>query len=140
MRKPLILVNLLSGEHRNLRKQLVALNSPASKQLHHIVVTDFGEETTAEEAEAQFAECLQFFLSQEGGDEGGGGGEEGGPPPGCENPDVGESTVMSPGYGTTFDLKVESGHTYLLACFLPDKEGSPPHAAAHDMFKAFTVA
>ncbi|MBI2170216.1 MAG: hypothetical protein HYU28_12075 [Actinobacteria bacterium] len=133
---------------------VVGLNSPDSEQVHHIVVTDFGEGKTDEEAETQFGECLALFFGGGEEEEGGGGGaddsagraqeeeeeqqEEGGPD--CDNPDVGEIPLVSPGYGVTFDLSLESGHSYVFACFIPDREGGPPHAIAHDMFKAITIA
>ncbi|HLG00942.1 MAG TPA: hypothetical protein VI916_10750 [Acidimicrobiia bacterium] len=130
---------------------VVFANSAESENLHHLVVTDFGTDLTAKDAESKFAECLAFFFASEDG--GGGGTEEpagraqdegeeegGGPPPGCDNEDVGEAFVMAPGYGTTFDISFEAGHTYVFTCFIGDVEGGPPHAVANDMFKAFTIA
>jgi hypothetical protein len=62
------------------------------------------------------------------------------PPPGTPEPeDAGFSGVFSPGLGATWDLQLQSGRTYVLACFLQDRAGGPPHAIKYKMFKAFTV-
>jgi hypothetical protein len=49
--------------------------------------------------------------------------------------------VFSSGLGNQFTVPggFESGRTYVLACFISDRAGGPPHAIAHDMYKVFTV-
>jgi plastocyanin len=62
------------------------------------------------------------------------------PPPGVPLPEeVSFSGIFSAGLGTTWDVRLESGRTYLLACFIQDREGGPPHAIKYGMYKAFTV-
>lgn len=69
--------------------------------------------------------------------------DEGTPPPEPfadipeENFGIGSSGVFSPGLSGTFDANLESGKTYVVACFISDREGGPPHAIAHDMFEVF---
>jgi hypothetical protein len=62
------------------------------------------------------------------------------PPPGAVEPeDVGFSGVFGPGRGSTWELTLEAGRTYLMACFIQDLSGGPPHAVKYGMYKAFTV-
>jgi plastocyanin len=69
--------------------------------------------------------------------------DENTPPPADapEPEDVGFSGVFSSGLGSQFTVPggFESGRTYVLACFISDRAGGPPHAIAHDMYKVFTV-
>ena len=74
---------------------------------------------------------------------------ETGPPEGAvepENDEFGFSGVFSAGLGGQFTVAdgFESGRTYILYCFVQDREGGPPHAlpedqGGHGMFQAFTV-
>lgn len=134
--------------------EFVGLNSPDSKELHFIGISDYGKDVTAEEAEASFEKELAAFAGgggEEGGteEEGGGGGtddpagqaDEEEPPEGViESEEVGGTFPLSPGYGTTFKAELKAGNTYLLFCFLSDAQGGPPHAVANKMYKAFTIA
>jgi hypothetical protein len=62
------------------------------------------------------------------------------PPAGLPLPEtVGFSGVYSPGLGGTWDITLKSGTTYLLACFIQDRTGGPPHAIGKNMLKTFTV-
>lgn len=62
------------------------------------------------------------------------------PPPGVPmGEEAGFSGVFSPGLGSTWNVNLESGRTYLLACFIQDRTGGPPHAIKYGMYKAFTV-
>ncbi len=69
--------------------------------------------------------------------------EEGTPPPDVfkdidlEGPEAGFTGVFSPGLGGISPMKIEEGKTYVLACFLPDKTGGPPHAIAKGMRTVF---
>lgn len=135
--------------------QTIAVNNEGD-QIHHVVAFDFGEGVEPADAEAQFKELVQQVF---GGGGGGGGaeeeppgraqgeedeeeappeGEEGGPP-GGEPEEVFSTFVFTPGYGGTVEAELEAGHTYVLACFISDREGGQPHALAHDMFKAFPI-
>ncbi|HYZ93967.1 MAG TPA: hypothetical protein VFA34_16465 [Actinomycetota bacterium] len=97
------------------------------KQFHFGVLFGFPAGTTTQQAEAGFAQGLAVPEGQP-------------PPPGVQEPeDVSFSGVFSPGLGGTWHVNLESGRTYLLACFLQDLAGGPPHAVKYKMFKAFTV-
>jgi plastocyanin len=67
--------------------------------------------------------------------------EEGAPPPADapEPESVGFTGVYSPRRGGTFEVTLTTGRTYMLACFVSDMSGGPPHAFAHKMIKTFTV-
>lgn len=71
--------------------------------------------------------------------------DEGTPPPEPfadipeENYGLGASGVFSPGLSGTFDADIQSGKTYVVACFISDRAGGPPHAIAHDMYEVFQV-
>ena len=98
-------------------------------EVHFASVSVFPEGTDAAGAEAAFAALLAS--------------EEGSPPPaGTPEPeDIGFSGVFSAGLGSQFTVPggFESGRTYLLACFISDRAGGPPHAIGNQMYKAFTV-
>lgn len=98
-------------------------------QVHFASVSVFPEGTDVATAEASFAGLLAS--------------EEGAPPPEgtIEPEDIGFSGVFSAGLGSQFSLPggFESGRTYLLACFIQDRAGGPPHAVGNQMYKAFTV-
>lgn len=65
---------------------------------------------------------------------------EGPPPEGVPEPeDAGYTAVFGPDQGGTFDVTLQSGRTYAVACFIQDREGGPPHAFAHDMVDFFTI-
>lgn len=67
---------------------------------------------------------------------------EGQPPPaGLAQPEsVGFSGIYSAGLGGRWDITLKSGRTYLLACFIQDIAGGPPHAVGRNMIKTFTVS
>lgn len=118
-------------------EQTLAIVNEGPDQLHHIVAFDSGEGVDPAKATEEFKQ--QF--AQEGGDEEAEGeGEEDGAMGDEEEPEEAFfSGIMSPGYGQTVKADLESGHTYLFACFIHDRNGGPPHAIAHDMVKAFAV-
>lgn len=100
-------------------------------EIHFASVSVFPEGTDVAAAEEAFKALLQS-------------GEDAPPPEGVPLPeDVGFSGVFSAGLGSNFELaegrQFESGRTYLLACFIQDRSGGPPHAVAYDMYEAFTV-
>lgn len=102
------------------------------EQVHFAEVLPYGE-IDAAAAEEAFAQLLQSE-------------EEGPPPEGIPMPDEeggGFSGIFSAGLGATFELNegasFESGQTYVLACFIQDRSGGPPHAIANQMYTAFTV-
>lgn len=100
------------------------------EQVHFASVQKFPEGTDAAAAEEAFAQLVEA-------------GEDAPPPEGVPLPeDVGFSGIFSTGLGATFELEdgaaFEPG-TYLLACFIQDREGGPPHAIGNQMYTAFTV-
>jgi hypothetical protein len=98
------------------------------KQFHFGDLMKFAPGVTPEQAEAQFAQALAA-------------GENAPPPPGVQQPEeVAFSGIFSPGLESDFDVTLESGRTYLFACFLQDRAGGPPHAIKYKMFKAFSVS
>ena len=109
------------------RRQLVFRNA-GPEQWHHLVALEFPAGTTEEAALNAFA---AFGQAEETGQP---------PPPGTPEPaDAGYAGIMSPGNATTFELPLRINHTYLLACFIQDTTGGPPHAVAHQMVKTFIV-
>lgn len=98
-------------------------------QVHFASVSILPEGTDAAAAEAAFETLISL--------------EEGAAPPeGTPEPeDVAFSGVFSSGLGAQFTVPggFESGRTYLLACFIQDRSGGPPHAIGNKMYKAFTV-
>ncbi len=100
-------------------------------EIHFAGVNVFPEGTTAAEAEEAFGAMLSA--------------EEGSPLPedGLQSEDFAFSGVASPGLGVQFSSAegaFESGRTYIVACFISDRAGGPPHAIGQKMYKAFTVA
>lgn len=103
------------------------------QQFHHAVLMDFGTNDPAAVEEA-FPSILE---------------SEGDPSPieGAEDLDMDEvdfefggSGVFGPdGAAGTFEADIVPGHTYVLACFLQDRTGGPPHAIAHDMWEVVTA-
>lgn len=109
------------------RRQLVLRNA-GPKQWHHLVALEFPAGTTEQAALQAFA---AFGAAEETGQP---------PPPGTPEPaDAGFAGIVSPGNATTFELPLKINHTYLLACFIQDTSGGPPHAVAHQMVKTFVV-
>ena len=109
------------------RRQLVFRNS-GPDQWHHLVGFEFPAGTTEEAAIAAF----QAFGQAD---------ETGQPPPaGIPEPaEAGYAGIVSPGLSNTFELVLNINRTYLLACFIQDQSGGPPHAVAHQMIKTFIV-
>lgn len=98
------------------------------KQWHHMVAFEFQPGVTEEQARAAF---MAFGQAEETGQP---------PPPGTPEPgEAGYAGIFSPGGGQTVRLPLKLNHTYLLACFIQDLEGGPPHAIAHGMIETFTV-
>lgn len=109
------------------RRQLVLRNA-GPKQWHHLVGFEFPSGTTEEAAVNAF---LAFGQAEETGQP---------PPEGTPEPsEAGFAGIVSPGLSTTFELALKINHTYLLACFIQDLSGGPPHAVAHRMIKTFIV-
>ena len=94
-------------------------------EIHYTAVQPYPKGISAEEAEEAYA--LQ--LEGRGADQ---------PSPGD---DIGSTGIYSAGLGSTFRLEqeLESGRTYLFACFVQDRDGGEPHAIAYRMYKAVTI-
>jgi hypothetical protein len=97
-------------------------------QLHHAILFDFGD-LDPEVVEQNFA----AFAASDG------------EPPAAlaevdfEHLEAGGSGVFSSRGGGTFAAELAAGTTYVVACFISDLEGGPPHAIAYDMWEVFTV-
>jgi plastocyanin len=111
------------------------VNTGSEDQVHFGTISEFPEGTSEADALAAFAGAFS---------------SEGGPPPeGAIQPsddDFGFTGVFSKGLGShlTISKRFKSGHTYVIACFISDRTGGPPHAlpaeaGGHGMVKAFTV-
>ena len=110
------------------RKELVFRNE-SPRQWHHMVAFEYPPSITPEAAVNAFRALGQ---AEETGQP---------PPPGTPQPEeAGFAGVFSPGGAQTIHLDVKSGHTYLLACFIQDITGGPPHAIAHNMLTPFKVS
>jgi hypothetical protein len=63
------------------------------------------------------------------------------PPPGVKQPvPLVSSQIASPGHGSTFKATLVAGRAYVVLCFASDRQGGPPHAIGHHMYKVFTVS
>ncbi len=116
-------VNVKAGD-----KTITYVND-GPEQVHFAAISEFPEGTDAAAAEDAFK---QFLAA----------GEDSPPPEGLPMPeDVGFSGIFSTGLGANFEMTkpFESGRTYLVACFIQDRTGGPPHAIANQMYKVFTV-
>lgn len=106
-------------------KKLVFRNA-GPKQFHFGELEKFGPGVTPAQAMAAFKKGISLP-------------EGSAPPPGLPQSEAaGFSGIFSPGNATTWDVSLQPG-TYLLACFLQDRAGGPPHAIKYGMYKAFTV-
>lgn len=108
----------------NGRKELVFRNA-GPKQWHHMVALEYHFTVSEEEALRRFRSTFD---------------ENAPPPPGPEPTENGFAGIFSPGGGQTFVMEIQRGYTYLLACFIQDTSGGPPHAVAHNMIKTFKGA
>jgi plastocyanin len=106
----------------------IVFRNDGPKQFHFGDLSEFPAGVT----EAQALDAFKKFLAT----------PEGQPPPaGLPEPEtVGFSGVYSPGLGGTWDITLKSGRTYLLACFIQDRDGGPPHAIGNNMLTTFTVS
>jgi plastocyanin len=108
----------------------VVFRNDGPRQWHHFVLFEFPEGTEEQTA----VEIIQSF--GEGEPE----GEEGPPPEDAVFPEeAGGSGLFSPRGAQTVEVSLQAGHTYVLACFIQDIEGGPPHAFAYGMLRSFTV-
>jgi hypothetical protein len=108
-------------------EQTVAVTNEGPGQFHHAILQQFPEGTSEQDARA----AVETFFSL---------GENEAPPPGTPEPqDLAASAVFAPGDAGTFDVSLDEGGTYFVACFISDREGGPPHAVAYDMWDVFTL-
>jgi plastocyanin len=108
-------------------KNSLVFRNDGPKQWHFADIQVFPAGVTEQQAADAFGKLLQ-------------GGEDAPPPPGVPLPEEHAFFgVFSPGNGGTYELTLEPGRTYLMACFIQDLAGGPPHAVKYKMFKAFTV-
>ena len=109
-------------------RNTVLFRNTGPDQPHHAVVLEF----PAGVGEAAALRALRAFAdAQRDGRS---------PPPGTPQPTpVGDIQFFDPGLGGTFDATLQAGRTYVVACFVSDRAGGPPHAFGHDMVKPLTI-
>ena len=107
----------------------VVFTNSSDNQFHHVAVFDFGTNDPA-----LVEESLPAILESEG---------EGPPPEGIDveqvNFEFAGSPVFGPGSSGTFEAPFEEGHTYVVLCFIQDRDGGLPHAYQHQMYDVFQV-
>jgi plastocyanin len=112
------------------------VNTGQEDQVHLGALVEYPEGTSEADALSSFT----AFVSSQGGP----------PPEGTIEPtddDFGFTGVYSKGLGghLTISKRFKPGFTYVIACFIGDRAGGPPHAlpteaGGHGMVKAFTVS
>ena len=106
----------------------VLFRNTGPEQPHHAVVLEFAagvDEAAALRALRAFADAQRDGRA---------------PPPGTPQPTpIGDVQFFDPGLGGTFDAILQEGRTYVVACFISDRAGGPPHAFAHEMVKSLTI-
>jgi hypothetical protein len=109
-------------------RNTVLFRNVGPEQPHHAVVLEFPAgvgETAALRALRAFADARRDGRS---------------PPPGTPQPTpVGDIQLFDPGRGGTFDATLQAGRTYVVACFVSDRAGGPPHAFGQNMVEPLTV-
>jgi hypothetical protein len=109
--------------------QTILFVNDGPDEVHFASISVFPEGVTAEEAEQTFDTMINMPEDQP-------------PPEGFVPPeDVGFSGIASTGLDIRFSLPepLESGRTYLVACFIQDRAGGAPHAIANQMYQAVTI-
>lgn len=110
------------------RKTLV-LKNDGPKEIHFAEFIEFPEGVDAAGALKAFETLLTL--------------EEGSPPPeGTPLPSEdfeASSGAFNPGQGGTFEVELKAKRSYVVACFISDRAGGPPHAIGHKMITSFTV-
>jgi hypothetical protein len=97
-------------------------------QLHHFVLSAFAEGVT----EAQAIDAYRKLGEAEA--------RRQPPPTGVPEPEnVADTIPVDNGFGETVRFTLEPDRTYILLCFISDREGGAPHAFSHNMVKTFTV-
>lgn len=106
----------------------VLFRNAGPEEPHHAVVLEF----PAGVNEAAALRALRAFAAAQRGGRA--------PPPGTPQPaPIGDIQFFDPDLGGTFDATLQAGRTYVVACFISDRAGGPPHAFAHDMVKPLTI-
>ena len=106
----------------------IVFRNEGPEQWHHAEIFGFGD-LDPKEVEANLPK-----LFESGPDS---------PPPAIfkdfdfDKSEAGSSAVFSPGLGGTTKVKIESGNTYAVVCFISDQTGGPPHAFSKGMINVF---
>jgi hypothetical protein len=109
----------------------IVFRNEGPEQWHHAEIFDFGD-LDQKEVEANFPAFLEAGPDT--------------PPPAIfkdvdfDKLEAGSSAVFSPGLGGTTEVKIESGKTYAIACFISDLTGGPPHAFSKGMINVFQAS
>lgn len=110
-------------------KQTLVFKNEGPKEIHFAEFLEFPEGVDAAGALKAFEALLTL--------------EEGSPPPeGTPLPSEefeGASAVFNPGQGGTFEVELKAKRSYVVACFISDRAGGPPHAIGQKMITSFTV-
>lgn len=102
-------------------RHTVLFRNVGPKQWHFAGFGEFSPGTTKAEAEAIMEKSIKTMV----------------PPPNLKM--IQGSEAASPGYGNTFTSFFAKGRVYVVADWMHDKSGGPPHAIDHHMWKVFTV-
>jgi len=109
----------------------IVFRNEGPEQYHHAEILDFGD-LDPKDVEANLPALFEA-------------GPES-PPPAIfkdfdfDKSEAGSAAVFSPGLGGTTDVKIESGKTYAVLCFISDKTGGPPHAISKGMVNVFKAS
>lgn len=107
--------------------QTITFANAGPDELHHMVLQAFPQGTSEEDARAAVETLFALPEDQQ-------------PPEGTPVPeDVGASAVFSPDAAGTVDLELEADRQYVIACFINDRAGGPPHAIAYGMWDVFSI-
>jgi hypothetical protein len=114
-----VLNGLKAGE------QTIGFRNDGPKQWHFADINVMPKGVTVAQAETNIPKMLA---------------SNGPPPAGMQPVSVVSSQIASPGHGSTFTATLLAGRTYVIFCFASDRQGGPPHAIGHHMFKVFSVS
>jgi hypothetical protein len=114
---------LTAGHHE------LSFRNDGPQQFHHAQMLEFPPGVDEAGAREAFSALVRAVAS---GDP---------PPPGTPSPRnvPGTGATFAPRLGGTFSVDLKAGQTYLIACFIQDRQGGPPHVVGQGMMTFVTV-
>jgi hypothetical protein len=114
----------LTGGHHEL-----AFRNDGPQQFHQAQMLEFPPGVDEARAEEAFSAIVSAVASGEP------------PPQGTPLPKnvPGTGATFAPRFGGTFSVDLKAGQTYLIACFIQDRQGGPPHIIGQGMMTFVTV-